>query len=65
MGQPIQLTCELCGSQATLDVNSHTDASGKRIEWPKAVLKPGGIFFVVNCPQCGSREQLMAEPGDT
>jgi hypothetical protein len=65
MGQPIRVACELCGSEATVEMHSHVDAAGKRLEWPKATTKPGGIYFSINCPQCGVRDQLMAEPSDT
>jgi len=65
MGQPLKLPCEQCGSEATVDMKSHTDAAGKRIEWPNATVKADGIYFSVNCPNCGTREQLMAERSDT
>jgi hypothetical protein len=65
MGEPIMVACELCGSQATVEMNAHTGADGKVIEWPKAVVRDGGMYFSITCPQCGSREQLMASPSDT
>jgi hypothetical protein len=43
----------------------HTDTDGKRIEWPKAVVKPDGMYFTIACPACGEREQCMVRPGDT
>jgi hypothetical protein len=64
MGQPIAVSCELCGSQATVEVCSYTDSTGKRIEWPKATVRSNGIYFAVSCPQCGVRDQLMAQPDD-
>lgn len=65
MGVPTQVTCEICGEKAEILQNAHVDPSGKRIEWPKAVVKPDGLYFAVNCPGCGEREQCMAKPGDT
>jgi myo-inositol catabolism protein IolC len=64
MDQPIHLPCELCGSQAMVAMHSHTDATGKAIEWPKATVKEDGIYFSIDCPQCGNRDQLMAKPGE-
>jgi hypothetical protein len=45
--------------------NTHVDPSGKRIEWPKAAVRSDGLYFAVNCPECGEREQRMAKHGDT
>ena len=40
----------------------HVDAAGKKLEWPKATVKPDGIYFAISCPQCGEREQCLARP---
>jgi hypothetical protein len=65
MGQPIVVACEQCGSQATVEMNAHTGADGKVIEWPKAAVRDGGMYFSIACPTCGAREQLMASSSDT
>jgi hypothetical protein len=65
MGQPITVACELCGSEAMIEMTAYTDATGKRIEWPKAAVKSDGIFFSITCPKCGIRDQLMAQSDDT
>jgi hypothetical protein len=65
MGQPIVVACALCGSQATVEMNAHKAADGKVIEWPKATVRDGGMYFSIACPKCGAREQLMASSSDT
>jgi hypothetical protein len=45
-------------------MNSYVDPLGKRIEWPKATVKPDGIYFTIRCPNCGEREQCVARQGD-
>jgi hypothetical protein len=64
MGQPLVVACELCSSQANVEMCAHTDASGQRIEWPKATVNPDGLYFTIDCPNCGKRDQLMASPSD-
>lgn len=65
MGAATQVTCEICGEKAAIMQNVHVDPIGRRIEWPKAAVKSGGLYFAVDCPECGEREQCMAKPGDT
>lgn len=65
MGGPTLVTCDICGEQAELLQNSHVDPAGKRIEWPRAAVRSGGLYFAVNCPECGEREQCMAKASDT
>jgi endogenous inhibitor of DNA gyrase (YacG/DUF329 family) len=65
MSQPLTVVCNDCGSTVTVEMMSYTDAAGQRIEWPKAIVKSDGIYFSVNCPQCGQRDQLMADRSDT
>jgi hypothetical protein len=65
MSKPILVPCDQCGAQATMQVNVHTGADGNRVEWPKAAVRPDGVYFALSCPQCGDRDQLMAEPSDT
>ena len=60
MNQPLNVTCEVCGSLADMVMFAHVDPQGKRIEWPKAAVKPGGIYFAIACPKCGEREQCLA-----
>ena len=64
MDDPIQVVCEVCGHNAELVKHVHVDATGKRLEWPKATVKPDGIYFAISCPNCGEREQCLARPGD-
>lgn len=64
MDQAIQVACEVCGQQSEIVKNRHVDATGKRVEWPKATVKPDGIYFAIACPNCGEREQCMARPTD-
>jgi hypothetical protein len=60
----IEVVCENCGQSARMLKNSHVDASGKLLEWPRASVKPDGIYFAIVCPTCGEREQCLARPGD-
>jgi hypothetical protein len=64
MSQPIKIACELCGTTAEVMMDGHVNQQGERIEWPKATVKSDGIYFAINCPQCGQREQCMARPND-
>ena len=59
MTQPIYVSCEKCGSEAAIVPDAHTDADGKRIEWPKANIKPDGMYFTIACKTCGQREQCI------
>ena len=43
-------------------MSQYVDAVGMPIQWPKATVKDDGIYFAINCPNCGEREQLMATP---
>jgi hypothetical protein len=45
-------------------MDGHVNSQGERIEWPKATVRNDGIYFAINCPQCGQREQRMARPND-
>jgi ribosomal protein S27E len=65
MGQPIEVACEICGQQSKVSMNSHVDAFGNQIEWPKANVKPKGIYFTIHCIKCGEREQCMARASVT
>ena len=65
MSGSTRVTCEICGGKAEIMQNTHVDPSGKRIEWPKAAVRSDGLYFAVNCPECGEREQRMAKHGDT
>jgi ribosomal protein S27E len=64
MSAPIQVTCDVCGEKAAILKNVHVDAAGKRVEWPKAAVRPEGLYFALNCPECGEREQLVARQSD-
>jgi uncharacterized Zn finger protein len=65
MSDPIKVRCDVCGKDAEIAHNVHVDADGKRLEWPKAIVKSDGLYFTLNCPNCGEREQLMAKKDDT
>ncbi len=58
----LNISCKICDSEATAVMSQYVDAVGMPIEWPKATVKDDGIYFVINCPNCGEREQLMATP---
>jgi hypothetical protein len=45
MPDPINLKCDVCGATAEVLMNSHEDGGGKRIEWPKAVVKSDGLYL--------------------
>ncbi len=64
MPEPISLKCDVCGAVAKVAMNSHEDASGKRIEWPKASMKSDGLYFAISCPNCGEREQFLARSNE-
>ena len=64
MSAPIQVTCDVCGEKANILKNVHVDATGKRVEWPRAAVRPDGLYFALICPECGEREQRMAKQGD-
>lgn len=65
MNPPLKIVCESCNSEAGAVMDGYVDATGKRIEWPKAAVKSDGIYFSIDCPQCGIRDQCMAKPSDT
>jgi hypothetical protein len=65
MLKPINIQCEICGSQADAIMSHYVDAQGNPIKWPKATVKEDGIYFVIDCPNCGERDQRMATPSDT
>jgi endogenous inhibitor of DNA gyrase (YacG/DUF329 family) len=65
MDQPIEVACEVCGQPSPLVKNSYVDATGRRVEWPKATVKSDGIYFTIHCPNCGERDQRMVRPDDT
>jgi len=66
MAEPIRLKCDACGSMATIiPATLHIDAKGRRIETPRASVKADGIYFAINCPQCGEREQCLARSHDS
>jgi C4-type Zn-finger protein len=58
---PAQVSCEECGKSADVIQNEHIDPLGKLIRWPKALVKPDGIYFAINCPACGERLQLISK----
>ena len=64
MNQSIQVVCDVCGQSARILKNTHVDATGNRVEWPRASVKADGIYFAINCPECGEREQCLARPID-
>jgi ribosomal protein S27E len=68
MDSSAQVSCEVCGEVADVVQNDHVDPSGQHIQWPKASVKPDGIYFAIQCPKCGERSQRMAsrpsEAGD-
>jgi ribosomal protein S27E len=64
MSTAIRVTCEVCGEKADIQKNVHVDATGKRVEWPKAAVRPDGLYFALSCPECGDREQRMAQQAD-
>jgi hypothetical protein len=61
MESPAQVSCEVCRESAEVIQNEHIDPRGKLIRWPKASVKPDGIYFAINCPKCGERSQLMSK----
>ncbi len=61
MDSPAHIPCEICQQSSPVAQNSHTDPRGKTIEWPKAAVKPDGIYFTINCPTCGERQQRVAD----
>lgn len=65
MDQTIEVACDVCGQQSELAKNSYIDASGCRVEWPKATVKPDGIYFAIRCPNCGDRDQRLVRPEDS
>ena len=56
-----QVPCEVCGELANVAQNENIDPLGKPIRWPKAAVKPDGIYFTINCPKCGERSQLISK----
>jgi hypothetical protein len=64
MNPPLKIMCERCSSEAVAVMHQYVDPTGERIEWPKAEVKSDGIYFSIDCPQCGIREQCMAKPSD-
>lgn len=64
MDTPLKIACETCNSEASVIMAGHADGTGKRIEWPKAAVKSDGIYFSIDCPLCGLREQCVAKPCD-
>ena len=62
MLKPLNISCKACGSEATAVMSQYIDAVGMLIQWPKSFVKDDGIYFAINCPNCGEREQLMAAP---
>jgi hypothetical protein len=64
MVKPINILCELCGTQAEAMMSHYVDARGNAIKWPKATVKDDGIYFAITCPTCGERDQRMAAPSD-
>jgi Fe-S-cluster-containing hydrogenase component 2 len=65
MSDRIIVACDACGSNAAVVMTAHETENGNRIEWPKAVTKSDGIYFAIDCPKCGQREQRMATSGGT
>jgi hypothetical protein len=65
MGGEIAINCVRCGSAADLLKNAYVDATGRRVEWPKVTVRPGRLYFSIHCPNCGEREQCVAEATDT
>ena len=61
MDTPAQVSCEVCGDLVEVVQNEHTDPLGKLIQWPKASVKPDGIYFAINCSKCGERYQLITK----
>jgi ribosomal protein S27E len=64
MNPPLKVPCEICGADAPVQMLTHTGSDGGRVEWPKAVVRPDGIYFAIDCPTCGEREQCVAKPSD-
>ena len=64
MDSSAQIPCEVCGQLCAVAQNVHIDPSGKRLEWPKASVKPDGIYFTIDCPTCGERQQRIAKRPD-
>jgi hypothetical protein len=64
MEEALRVACDVCGQQSDIVKNSHVDAAGKRVEWPKVSVKAGRMYFTIRCPQCGEREQCVAQAND-
>jgi hypothetical protein len=65
MDEPRQVPCEICHRMSEIVYNELIDDSGKRIEWPKVANKLDGIYYTVNCSNCGVREQCLFRYDDT
>jgi len=65
MAVPGRVPCEICHAMADIMQNEQMDESGKVITWPKAANKADGIYFTINCPTCGEREQRLLRYEDT
>ena len=65
MADPIKVHCELCGTECEIVQNVRVNPDGTSVEWPKAVVRADGLYFAINCPNCGEHEQCMAKKGDT
>ena len=60
MSDRIKLPCDLCGQLVEAEVNSYVGPDGKRVEWPKAVIKDGQMCFTIICSNCGERQTCLA-----
>jgi len=65
MKNPIVVHCEKCGGDAELVNNVRMNVDGTCLEWPKATVRSGALFFTINCKKCGELEQRMAQASDT
>jgi ribosomal protein S27E len=59
MTSSTHIPCEVCGQASPIAQNTHVDPLGKTIQWPKAAVKPEGVYFTIDCPKCGERQQLV------
>lgn len=41
---PLEIACETCSSKAAVVMAGHADATGKKIEWPKAAVSDVDYF---------------------
>jgi hypothetical protein len=56
----MDLECSICGVLANVANNGAGEDVDDRVEWPNASVRADGLFFTVNCPNYGIREQRIS-----